>query len=270
MVLPPIKIVTLLQHAVSRLQARPQLFWMLALLAGLMSSILMGPAYELTQQIVETLAATDQTGADRALVLINENWTTLAWAQVAVTFVNAMLLVPWARAAAPGGLAPASGGSGAMLRRILRAFWHQTFANILFVLLVVFGGVILGTLAASVGFLSMVIVFAGTFAIAWISIALFAMAHFAMLLESLDKPSSLADAFQSLKLQARPATASLGVLFLVYLIVNTLLSSLIGSIDLGTNRLWLIVSGALTYAISALHIAALSRLIIAKPVDLKA
>lgn len=266
----PVKIFDLLAHAWLRVQARPEMLLLLALLAGLMNAVLFAPAFELMGQVIETLSTDTDTAQQNTAELVSQGWPTFAWGQLTITLVNAMLLVPWARAMAPGGLTPGSGGSSKMFVRSLRAFLHMTLANILLAIMLGVGLTVLGALASAVGFLSMVVIFAGVFAMVWAAIALNAAAHFAVLLESVDHPTSLHAAWKSFGVNARPATASLGCLFLVYFMASALMSSLVNGFGIENDRVWLVISGALTFAVSAIHIAALTRFIIAKPVDITA
>lgn len=266
----PVKIVDLLAHAWLRVQARPEMLLLLAALAGLMNALLFLPAFETMGQIVGSLSEETGTSQANTAQLIAQGWPTLAWGQITVTLTNAMLLVPWARAMAPGSILPGGGGSGRMLVRSLRAFWHMILANILLALMLAVGLTVLGALVSSVGFLAMVLVFAGVFAMVWTAIALNAAAHFSVLLEAVDHPTGLFTAWKSFGKNARPATASLGSLFLVYFVSSALLSSLIGGLGIENDRVWLAISGALTFAVSAIHIAALTRFIVAKPVDISA
>ncbi len=243
---------------------------LLTLLAGLMNAVLFAPAFETMGEIFEAVSPNSEAGQQTAAALISDGWPTLAWGQLTVTLVNAMLLVPWARAMAPGGLTPGSGGSSRMLTRSLRAFWHMTVSNILLAIMLGVGLTVLGALASAVGILSMVVIFAGVFAMVWAAIALNAAAHFAVLLESVDHPTRLLTAWKSFGKNTRPATASLGCLFLVYFMVSALMSSLVSGLGIENDRVWLVVSGALTFAVSAIHVAALTRFIIAKPVDISA
>lgn len=264
----PVKIIDLLVHAWIRVQARTEMLILLALLSGLMNAVLFAPAFETMGEIFAAFSSNGDASRETAVALISDGWPTLVWGQLTVTLVSAMLLVPWARAMAPGGITPGGGGSPKMFVRSFRAFWHITLSNVLLATMLGVGLTVLGALASAVGFLSMVVIFAGVFAMVWAAIALNAAAHFAVLLESVDHPTSLFSAWKSLGKNARPATASLGSLFLVYFMVSAMLSSLINGIGLENDRVWLVISGALTFSVSAIHIAALTHFIVAKPVDI--
>ena len=254
-----LKIADLLSHAFACIQARQPLLLLLAALAGLVSSILFSPAYGVMTDFAKALEAGSQdASATAAIDILAERWPILFWGQLLVTALNAALLVPWSRAVLPHNLAPYDGNLKRATWRSLRAFWHITLANIVLVFVVVSGATILNSLLSVVGFLALVIVFAGIFILVWFAILISATANYAVISEACDRPTTLAFAWQSLKPNARPASASLAILFLGYFFISSIFSSGLNGLEFGYDRIWLIVSGALSFLLSAIHIAALT------------
>lgn len=263
-----LKIADLLSHAFACVQARYQLLLLLAALAGLLSSLLFAPAYSVMTDFAKALeAGSENASAAEAVALLSERWPALFWGQLLVTALNASLLVPWARAVLGHDLAPYDGNLQGMIRRSLRAFWHMTLANLILVFVVVSGASILNTLLSVVGFLALVIVFAGIFILVWFAILINVVANYAVISEACDRLTNLAFAWRSIKPLARPAAASLAVLFLVYFFLNSLLSSGLNGLEFGYDRIWLIVSGSLSFLLSAIHIAGLTAIFDAGRID---
>ena len=253
------KIADLLSHAFLRVQERYQLLLLLAALAGLVSSLLFAPAYNVMTDFAKVLQEGSQdASATKAIELLSDRWPALIWGQLMVTALNAILLIPWARAVLGNGLAPYDEDFNRMVRRSFRAFWHMTLANILLISAVLTGASVLNALLSAVGFLALVLVFAGIFILVWFAIFINAVANYAVVCEASDQPTTLALSWRALKPNARPAAASLAIFFLMYFFLSSLLSSGLNGLGLGYDRVWLIISGTLSFLLSALHVAALT------------
>lgn len=265
------KIAEMLVHAFAVVKARSQLLMLLAVLTGLVVSIVSAPAYELMAAIAAVFEPEgDETATNQAVELITNGWPTLVWGQLLSTLVNAASLVLWARASLGGEFVPASGGPLKLAERSLRSFWHLTLANILFVAGIFMGATILGMLASAVGFLALVIMFAGSFILVWFAVIVFTVANFALLREAGDHPTSLAAAWQMIQPSIRAASASLACLFLVYFFASAFITSGLEGMGLESNRLFLIVTGTLGFLLSAVHVSALTALPAAYQVDRQA
>lgn len=253
------KIADLLNYAASRTLQRRTLLLLLALMAGVISGMLFAPAYQLVNETMEILnSVPDATAQERAAKLISENWQQAALGYLLYTLLTAGLLVAWARAVAATNLLPFDGNIQQMFVRTIRSFWHIILANLVLAAAMLFGGAILVSLASAAGTIAMVLVFAGVFAMVWLAITINAVANLAVMMEAQDHPLSLAIALQMMRPYARSAVASLGVVFLLAFVANILLSSLQASFGLDHDRLWLVASGAVGFAASAVHIAALT------------
>ncbi len=253
------KITDLLSYAAARTAQRGKLLLLLALMAGVISGVLFAPAYQLMNQAMEALSSLPEaTAQGRAAILISENCALPAWGYLLATLLTAGLLVPWARAVAAADLLPIDGNFQQMFVRTIRSFWHIILANLVLAAAMLFGGAILVSLASAAGTLAMVLVFAGVFAMIWLAITINAVANLAVLMEAQDKPLSLAHAWQKMRPYARPAVASLGIIFLLTLFINIVVSSLLAGIGLDHDRLWIVLSGAVGFTASAVHITTLS------------
>ncbi len=265
------KIAEMLIHAFAIVKARSHLLMLLAVLTGLVVSIVSAPAYELMTAIAAVFEpANEETASSQAVDLITSGWPTLVWGQLLSTLVNAASLVLWARASLGGEFVPAGGGALKLAERSLRSFWHLTLANILFVTGIFMGATILGMLASTVGFLAMVIIFAGSFVLVWFAVIVFTVANFALLREAADHPTSLAAAWQMVQPNARSASASLASLFLVYFFASAFIASGLEGMGVESNRIFLIVNGTLGFLLSAVHVSALTALPVAYHVDRQA
>lgn len=258
---PPLKIVDLLGHAFARSSQRRELLLLLTIFAGLVSSLFFAPGYEVLIAFADAINSVPGSEAmDKAEAVLDAGWSALLLGQLSVTALSAALLVPWARAVATNSLAPLGTDVSVTVLRIGRGFAHLLLANVLMIGSILVGGAILATLASAVGFLALVIIFAGGFGLVWLAIALSAAANYALLLEAVDTRTTLSAAWARLKAQARPAVGSLACLYLLSFFLSMLLSSGLRGLSINSDLVWLTVSGALSFAVAALHITALCRL----------
>ncbi len=101
------KIADLLSHAVQGAEARHQLLFLLSLLAGLLSSIVFAPSYDVFQDFSEVLSAgAEDASTTEAMALLSDSWLVVVIGQLLATFISGMLLVPWARAMLGGNVMP--------------------------------------------------------------------------------------------------------------------------------------------------------------------
>ncbi len=154
-----------------------------------------------------------------------------------------------------------------MLRRGTRAFWHMTLGNLLIGFAVIIGASILNALLAAVGFIALVLMFAGVFMLVWFAVIVTAIANYAVICEASDRPTNLALSWAALKPNARPAAASLAILFMAYFFLSTVISSGLNGLGLDMDIVWLVVSGILSFLMSAIHVGALTKLFRPKGVD---
>lgn len=252
------KIADILAQSVERASQRLHLLGLLALLNGLITSIVFGPAYLVMNQIMTATGLDENGETSQAIEILSNGLSTLVWGHLAVTAINALLLVPWARAVAQAGLVPAGGSSGQLLLRSTRAFWHLILASIITGGVLILGGFVLFSLASTVGFLAMVLVLAGSFAMVWIAVLVNTSANFSVLLEAQDQPTSLQRSWQLLKPQAGPAAASLACFWVISMMATLLVDGIIGNVGVQFYRLSIVASGTIGFAATAFHISALA------------
>ncbi len=260
MAVPPIKIAHLLQYSVERASTRWQMLALLATLNGALTSLVFGPAYMVMDQVM-SVAGTEADGSstgNSAMDVLSDGFSTLIWGHIAVTLINAALLVPWARAIASNDLIPVGGSPGALIQRSFRAFFHLLLASILTGIAIVAGGFILFSLANTVGFLAMVLVLAGGFSLVWISVLVNAIANFCVLCEAQDKPLTLATGWQVLKPNASPAAATLALFWVASMIGSILIGGLLGDAGNTFYRFSLMISSTFSFAATAMHISGLA------------
>lgn len=265
MTLKPVSIVVLLLSAVQRARLRWQLLAMLAALYGIISGVLNVPAFEILQAFAAASNATagQATNAapvdySRELAILNDGMSTLIWVYLATTALNAALLVPWARAIAPGALLPGQGNGKAHALRFLRSFSHYITATLLTAAAILLGGFILTTVAPFLGFLAMPLVFAGGLGFIWAAIILNAIANYAVFYEAQDKPISFADAWRKFKPAFIPLSACLAAFYMISIIAGLVFSGLFGPDGLNSQVAGMALNGAFSFCVGALHMAALA------------
>lgn len=254
-------IASLVGAAIKAAKARTELLILLALLAGIGSSIVYAPAMTVFENLIEAQQSADPANENNqeAVAIFNDGASTLLLGHLAATAVSTFLLVPFARASAPGNLVPAAGGIQAFMVRGLRSFLHMVAVNGITILVALFALSLLMGLAAALGPLTnLAAVLAAGFVI-WASIILTSTAHLAIAAEARDRRETLPSAFVRARLFMVPIAASLAILFfattIFYLTIGTIVIGLVP--EAFQARMGLIVSGFVVYLTSALHVAAL-------------
>lgn len=250
----------LVRAAMQAAQARAELLLLLALLAGILSSIVYWPALKVLNDFSLALEASeaDQAMIEDAFRLLSEGAGTLLFGQVAVTGISAFLLIPWARAAAPGKLLPSAGGSAALMRRGARAFLHMVAASGLSMLLTMVAIQLMVGLSALPAGIAGVLIIAVICFVIWVGFALSGTAHLAVAAEARDRRETLMSAFVRARLFMAPIAGSLALIFLVLMMINMVFGSLTAVLIPASFELRFssIVFGTVLYLISALHVAA--------------
>ncbi|MFC4347875.1 hypothetical protein ACFO5Q_08475 [Kordiimonas lipolytica] len=250
-------------------KARTELLILLALLAGIGSSIVYAPAATILENLIEiypenVVEVYPDTGTpserdEEIASVVNQGLSTLLLGHLAATAVSTFLLIPFARASAPGNLVPAAGGMRAFMIRGLRSFLHMVAANGISILVAFFALSLIVGLAAALGPLTNAVAIVAAGFVMWTSIVLTSTAHLAIAAEARDRRETLPSAFVRARLFMVPIAASLAILFLL----TTLLYLTVGSMAINLVpeefefRMALIVAGFVAYLTSALHVAAL-------------
>jgi len=261
----PINIAELLAAAVKRSAQRWHLAAMLAVLYGAVSSILNEPSFAILQALTAAANETANQGGgtqpidfSSEMEILKAGMPTLIGVYLAGTALSALLLVPWARAIAPGDLTPGQGETTAHATRFARSFGHFITATLLTGIAFVGGGTIVITLASLIGFLTMPLVFAGGLGLIWGSIVLNAVANYAVFFEAQDQPISFVDTWRKFKPAVVPLSASLAALFMVSILASIVVSGLFGGAGSSMQLVSMALNGALGFMVSALHISALA------------
>ncbi|MCJ9427584.1 hypothetical protein [Kordiimonas marina] len=252
-------VANIMARAFAMARRRLELLILLGLLSGILSSIVYTPASKVLDALFTALEKAEQTGGTmtEAARILNEGASTLLMGQVMVTLVATFLLVPWARAAAPGGLVPNDGGLPAFLRRGVRSFLHMLAAHGMTVLIILFVMPLAAMIGSFLGPFGPFLIMIAVMAMIWITMALIGTANLAIAAEARDRRETLFSAWVRARLFIRPIVGSLSALFLLLMFADLLIEGLIVSIlPAGIARtLSSAAGGALIYAISALHIA---------------
>jgi len=264
MTLKPVNIALLLSTAVQRTGHRWQLMAMLAILYGILSSVINQPAYAIFEAFsaaanstADGAATSDSVDYSRELEILNDSLPTLIWIYLATTALNATLLIPWSRAVAPGELTPSQGDAKAHSVRFIRSFSHYVTATLLTGVAIILGGMLITILASILGFLATPLVFAGGLSLVWVTIILNAVANYSVLFEAQDKPISYSDAWRKFRPAFIPLSACLATFYMASIIVGLVISGLFGPTGLNSPLSGMAINGAFSFAVGALHIAAL-------------
>lgn len=254
-------ILGLLAAAKNAAKARLQLLLLLAGLAGIMTSIVYAPALAVLEELMAALenASSVEGGETEAAAIFREGASTLLFGHLATTAVSCFLLIPFARAAAPGGLIPGGGGTGAMWRRGLRSFLHMVAASGITMLIVLFAVPIVALISSALGPLGSAVMLAAVCAIVWVAISLTGTAHLAIAAEARDRRETLPSAFMRARLFMVPIAGSLALMLLLMMVTDLLIGGLLMAILPAEfyNSVGTIFSGSLLFITSALHVAAL-------------
>lgn len=254
-------LVSLTSAAIRAVRLRTQLFILLALLAGILSAFLYMPSAAVIAEVMLALeSGGDAENSANELSRILENGLgTLFLGHLMVTAVTTFLSIPWARAAAPGGLTPAAGGLPAFFRRGFRSFLHMIAANGLTILLGLVALPLVATLTSSMGGLGGAVMMTALVIMIWAALALTGIANLAIAAEARDRRETLLTAWRRGRFFLMPITASLALFLLTAFVANMVVSPIAAALlPAGSEQLVLAaISGAILYGASALHIAAL-------------
>ncbi len=240
---------------------RTELFVLLSLLSGILSAILYMPSAEVITNLIEILDGQNdpETKTADAAAAIDEGASTLFFGHLMVTAVTTFLIIPWARACAPGALTPSAGGTKAFLRRGFRSFLHMVAATGMIVLLALVALPTVSIIGGALGGLGNAVVMTGVVLIVWASIALTGIANLAIAAEARDRRETLWTAWSRGRFFLTPITGALGFLLLSVGLANMIVSSLLaGLLPSGIAEvIGMVLSGTFIYAASALHVSAL-------------
>ena len=254
-------LVSLTTAAVRALKSRTQLFLMLAALAGILSAFLYMPSATVIEELIVILESGGEANqsANRLSEVLEEGLGTLFMGHLMVTAVTTFLSVPFARAAAPGGLVPAHGGAKAFLRRGFRSFLHMVAANGITVLLALVVLPLAAVLTSGLGGLGNAVVMTALVLMIWAALAITGLAHLAIAAEARDRKDTFVTAWRRGRFFLMPITASLALFLLSAFVADMVITPLVGALlPAGSAKLVLAaLSGAIIYGASALHIASL-------------
>ena len=254
-------LISLTSTALRAFMLRPQLFILLAGLAGILSAFLYMPSAAVIEDLLLALEAGGdaESSAGRLADILEDGLGTLFAGHLMVTAVTTFLAVPWARAVAPGKLRPSSGGTPAFIRRGFRAFLHMVAANGITILLALLGLPIVAILSGSLGSLGNAVLMTALVLMIWAALAFTGLAHLAIAAEARDRKDTLVTAWRRGRFFMMPITASLALFLLAAFTLNSMLAGVVGAVlPEGAEKLIVAaLSGTILYAASALHIAAL-------------
>jgi len=247
-------IVPLLRIAFHSAKQRAELFFLLTIFAGLLSSIVYSPALPAIFALMES----SQEGAEVAELsaAITDQVPMLIASQLGLLVIAGFLLPLWSRASNPGSLIPWDGSANTLMRRGILGFLHQLTAAILTLLswaLIIMVAALLSTAGGAVG--SLAILLAITFAI-WTSVFFSAAANTAIISASTDIKMTFSDAINKNKPYIRPIIGSLAAIWFLSLALDMLLETLLTRLSDGAPNYVILafLKGTLGFMVAALHI----------------
>ena len=253
----------LLRAAYISAKRRTELLLLLAIFAGLLTSLFYTPALA---AVFELVTAASETGTDDA------SFDTLGdqaakyvpiviMGQLALLAITGFLLPFWARAASPAGLTPWAKNDADVVRRGLLGFLHQLKAGLLTLISLVFIVMItsvLGFTGASGGFGVLLALVLGI----WISVFFSAAANTAIIAAATDQKMTFSEAIAKNRIFLRPIVGSLAIIWFASIIADTIIESILTAVfEVGPALSALaFLKGALAFLVSALHISVLCQL----------
>jgi len=256
-------LIPLLRAAINSAKRRQELFLLLTVFAGLLTSLVYASALESAFSLVATAGAADNSGTDYTALSeqATEHLPSLIMGQLGLMVVAGFLLPLWARAASPAGLLPWDGSPAFFLRRGMLGFRHLITAALLTLASLVF----IFVTATALGFVGgstsgFGIVLALTVSI-WVSIVFSAGANTAIIAAATDQQMTFRDALARNKTFLRPIAGSLAVIWFASILIDAALEpALTGLIGADTGfqyRALAFLKGALGFITAALHISVL-------------
>jgi len=252
---------SILTRSLQRANLRLELLVLLALMAGLLTSIFHRPAATIMQTIATSFekAEPNSEGYQPVLDIVSSNSSTLALGYLVLLAINTFLLPFWARAMAPSSPVPLDGGIKALLQRGFSALFNILLATLLTTLTAfVIGPIALG-LAAALGPLGGLLALAAALTLLWISLVFTSVAHTVICATALDNKLGFRAAWKIVQPFTKPIVAALAFVWLATSFVNLLLGNLAAQSlpDSIGFSLSLIINGATMFLTPALHIGAL-------------
>lgn len=248
----------LLKAAKATASKRLELLILLSLLAGVLTNILYRPAVDVIDAVMAVLNVPDpgEEEIQKAAEIFTTGLDVLLLGHLALLMISAFLLPIWARAAAPSGLVPGEGGLPAIFTRGFTALKYLLISTGL----TIASFIIIAPIAAGLSqILGSLPIAAGGILLLWFSFVWAATANIAIMLTVEGTSITFRAAWSYARIFLRPITGSYAALWLVAGILNLLLSNMVTqSLPLDWSKpLSLIISGTLTYAALALHVAGL-------------
>ncbi len=244
---PKITMFYLLNKAPLLLLGRLEVLFLLALLNGIITGVVLFPLSQALQPIadqseVDVSQIADSIGGQLPLMVLT------------ILFINSALLIPITRLLVDS--APFEGGLKKYLIRFSRIFALQISAVALFLLFLLVSSVILGILSAIIPQQLIVLIAIATIVIALLCI--FTVTHVAIVGEAIDSRTSLPIAWAMIRPLLFPLAAAFGVIKITSLLLSGLLTFLLGGLVTSFGMPWLptMIDQTISFAAQILHFAA--------------
>ncbi len=253
------KIIPLIKSAIDSAKLRGKLLFLLAVFAGLLTSLLYTPALLALETLLSAVTDSNtknETDVADLSALITSQVPTLLVSYAGLMAIMSLLLPFWARAAHPVGLTPYDGSITNHLRRALQSFSHLISAALFTIMASTILLMLSSVLGVAVG--GVIILFAVASAL-WLSIFFNATANRAIIAASTDQKTTFSQAMIQIKAFLRPALATLAIIWVGSIVVNMVFEPVLGGILEGTAKLRSIafIQGTFSFLTTALHISVL-------------
>jgi len=257
-------ILSLIKLAILSARKRAQLLFLLAVMAGLISSITLTPSVLLMEDIQDTVADAGEGQLNEAslIEMFADGIGTLTGGYIAFLVTIGALIPFWARASSPLHIQPWDGDRSAYARRAVLSFVHLLTATALSLLVLIILLLFTGAIGAALGGPNSFLIIVVITAMIWANILFSATANIAIIAASTDRKLPFAVAFSHIRLFMRPAVGSLAVFLFLSLIIENIFGSVIHGLVDGKNSAMLtsFVRGAIAFLSTALHISVLENI----------
>jgi len=251
--------------AIASIKLRMELFVLLTIFSGLLTSIIYTPALTALNNLILAAGTSTESGqidTEAFSALLSDYLPTLIIGHVALLAVFAALLPFWARAANPNGLLPWDGSRNAYLVRSTRSFFHLVTAALLTLVglgIIILVASILGLASGGAGGIAMLLIVSIGI---WISVILSAAANTAIISSSIDHKIRFTEAITKNRFFLRPIIGSLAFIWFASLMANTTLEPVIKMFFDGTLavRFVAFLQGSFGFITAAVHISALYKI----------
>lgn len=252
----------LLLHGLSVVQRNLETLVLLSLLFGIVATVIFWPAAEVIQAVFQVMLQKNDRSLDTANALLNNGSMAIFSGMLGLLTLMSLIIVPWARQAAPSKLMPLSGGTGDLLHRSWRVAIHLITAGGLCAIAFFALQLVTGLVANAFPALGGIVAVAALIACIWMCLALTCTAYLAATAEAQDRRETLRTAWMRARLFLQPMIGCYAAILFLSGMVNIFLSMLAFNLVPAhvVTLVDSIVNFAVSFACNAFYVAALYKI----------